>query len=129
MIRAMLTDLMQKANFKVEAVNNGREAWDRLLEIKAKAEEEHKPATDYVQVLISDIEMPSMDGHNLCKRVKEDPALKHLPVILFSSIITDKLRHKGVSVGADDQVAKPEVTYLAKRSYALIAERKQNGLM
>ena len=75
---------------------------------------------DYVQVLVSDIEMPSMDGHNLCKRVKEDPALRELPVILFSSLITDKLRHKGISVGADDQISKPEVTHLARRAYDLI---------
>jgi len=70
-----------------------------------------------------------MDGHNLCKRVKEDHEMHNLPVVLFSSLITDKLRHKGVEVGADDQIAKPEVTQLAKRVYALIAERKHAGLM
>jgi two-component system chemotaxis response regulator CheV len=129
LIREMLKDLMQKANFQVEAVNNGRDAWDRLVELKTKAEEEGKRLTDYVQALVSDIEMPSMDGHNLCKRVKEDPHMKNLPVLLFSSLITDKLRHKGDSVGADDQISKPEVTYLAKRVYALIAERKASGLM
>lgn len=129
LIREMLKDLMQKANFQVEAVTNGREAWERILELKIKADEENRPITDYVQVLVSDIEMPSMDGHNLCKRVKDDPSLKHLPVILFSSLITDRLRHKGEAVGADDQISKPEVTYLAKRAYALIAERKKAGLM
>ena len=129
LIREMLKDLMQKANFTVEAVNNGREAWERLLEIKRTAEEEGKALTDYVQVLVSDIEMPSMDGHNLCKRVKDDAMMRNLPVVLFSSLITDKLRHKGQSVGADDQISKPEVTQLAKRVYALIAERKQAGLM
>ena len=129
LIREMLKDLMQKANFEVEAVNNGREAWDRVCELKAKAEEEGKRITDYVQVLVSDIEMPSMDGHNLCKRVKDDPQLRNLPVLLFSSLITEKLRHKGVSVGADDQISKPEVTHLAKRVYSIIAERKKEGLM
>jgi two-component system chemotaxis response regulator CheV len=120
LIREMLKDLLQKAKFEVEAVNNGREAWDRLVELKAKGEEEGRPVTDYVQVLVTDIEMPSMDGHNLCKRVKDDPALRMLPVILFSSLITDKLRHKGTSVGADDQISKPEVTHLARRAQALI---------
>ena len=124
LIREMLKDLMQKANFEVEAVNNGREAWDRLVELKGKSETEGRPISDYVQVLVSDIEMPSMDGHNLCKRVKEDHMLKHLPVILFSSLITDKLRHKGDSVGADDQISKPEVTALAKRALALIEAQK-----
>ena len=129
LIREMLKDLMQKANFEVEAVHNGREAWDRIVELKARAVEEDKRITDYVQVLVSDIEMPSMDGHNLCKRVKEDPALRHLPVILFSSLITDKLRHKGLAVGADDQISKPEVTKLAHKAYDIIAERKKEGLM
>lgn len=124
LIREMLKDLMQKANFEVEAVNNGREAWERLTELKDRATEEDKSITDYVQAVITDIEMPSMDGLNLCKRIKEDPQLRKLPVVLFSSIITDKLRHKGIDVGADDQISKPEVTHLAKRVYALIAERQ-----
>lgn len=124
LIREMLKDLMQKANFEVEVVTNGREAWERLVELKNRSNDEQKDITDYVQAVITDIEMPSMDGLNLCKRIKEDPQLRELPVILFSSIITDKLRHKGIDVGADDQISKPEVTHLAKRVYALITERK-----
>jgi len=120
LVRAMLKDLLQKANFEVEAFTTGREAWDKLLQLKAVAEAEHKPIYDYIQVVVSDIEMPSMDGHNLTKRIKEDPILKPLPVLLFSSIITDKLRHKGETVGADDQISKPEVTYLAQRAKRLI---------
>lgn len=127
LIREMLKDLMQKANFEVEAVTNGREAWERLNFLRDRAMEENRPINDYVQVLVSDIEMPSMDGHNLCKRVKEDHVLKSLPVILFSSLITDKLRHKGVSVGADDQISKPEVTELAHRAYELIKHFNATG--
>ena len=119
-IREMLKDLLQRANFDVEAVNNGKDAWERLLEIKKKAEAEGNPINHYVQCVVSDIEMPQMDGHSLCRRIKEDPALKSLPVLLFSSLITDKLRHKGLSVGADDQISKPEVTRLAQRAIALI---------
>lgn len=123
LIREMLRDLLEKANFDVEVVDNGREAWERLQDIKGKSTAENRPITDFVQVMVSDIEMPMMDGHNLTKRIKEDPALKDLPVILFSSLITDKLRHKGLAVGADDQVSKPEVTDLARRALALIKER------
>jgi two-component system chemotaxis response regulator CheV len=123
LIREMLKDLLQKANFEVEAVTNGKDAWERLEAVKKRAAEENKMIADYVQVLIADIEMPQMDGHSLCKHVKEDPALKTLPVILFSSLITDRLRHKGVAVGADDQISKPEVTHLAQRAIALIEKR------
>lgn len=124
LVREMLKSLLEKAKFVVEVVNNGKEAWDRIERIKHRALEENRAVTDYLNVLISDIEMPFMDGHNLTKRVKDDPALKALPVILFSSIITEKLRHKGESVGADDQISKPEVTHLARRAMALIKSRQ-----
>ena len=127
LIREMIKDLLQKANFDVEAHNTGKGVWDRLLEIKYKAAEEGRKVTDYVQVVVSDIEMPSMDGHSLCRKIKEDNDLKHLPVILFSSLITDKLRHKGDSVGADDQISKPEISAVASRSVALIEAAKEQG--
>ncbi len=125
LIREMLRDLLEKANFEVEVAPHGAAAWERLQAMKEKAEKEERPLTDYVHVVVSDIEMPMMDGHNLTKRIKEDPVLSKLPVLLFSSLITDKLRHKGEAVGADDQVSKPEVTYLAKRALALIREREK----
>jgi two-component system chemotaxis response regulator CheV len=122
-IREMLKDLLQRANFEVEAVANGYDAWLRLEDLRKKAETEQKPIENYLQCIVSDIEMPQMDGMNLCRRIKEDVVLQKLPVILFSSIISDKLRHKGMSVGADDQISKPEVTVLAQRALALINER------
>ena len=121
-IREMIKDLLQKAGFSVEAFTNGRDAWEKLLAIKGKAESENRSLSDFLQVVISDIEMPQMDGHNLCKRIKDDPTLKQLPVILFSSLITDKLRHKGLAVGANEQIAKPEITYVATKAIALIKE-------
>ena len=61
-----------------------------------------------------------MDGHNLTRRIKEDSILKNLPVMLFSSLITDRLKHKGESVGADEQISKPEITRVAQRAVQLI---------
>lgn len=127
LVREMLRDLMTKAGFAVETVNNGREAWNRLEAIRDHAQREERPLWDYLNVLVSDIEMPSMDGHNLTVRVRKDPFLRNLPVILFSSLITDKLRHKGESVGADEQVSKPEVSRLALRAKELIAQRMAGG--
>ena len=127
LIREMIKDLLQKANFDVEAHVTGKGVWDRLVEIKHKAAEESRKVTDYVQVVVSDIEMPSMDGHSLCRKIKEDNELKHIPVILFSSLITDKLRHKGDAVGADDQISKPEISAVASRSIALIEAAREQG--
>ena len=123
LVREMQRDLLEKAGFKVVSTTNGREAWEQLLEYKRMVEEEGRPLADFVQVVVSDIEMPVMDGLNLTLRIKEDPLLKHLPVLLFSSLITDKLRHKGESVGADGQISKPEVGSLARRAVALIEAR------
>ena len=122
LIRNMLKSLLQEANFDVRDFTNGQEAWDELCSLRSKAIEENKDISDYVQVLISDIEMTKMDGHTLCKTVKEDPYMKKIPVILFSSLITDKLRHKGLSVGADEQISKPGVTQLAQRAHELIEQ-------
>lgn len=123
LVREMQRDLLEKAGFKVIITTNGREAWDYLTAFKKRVEEEGRPLSDFVQVVVSDIEMPYMDGLNLTSRIKNDNTLKQLPVILFSSLITEKLKHKGISVGADAQISKPEVGTLAKRAAALIRER------
>lgn len=123
LVREMQRDLLEKAGFKVIITNNGKEAWDVLTAFKRKVEEDGKDLRDFVQVVVSDIEMPHMDGLNLTSRIKNDPILKKLPVLLFSSLITEKLKHKGISVGADGQISKPEVGTLARRAAALIRER------
>lgn len=123
-IRRMIAGMLEKAGFQVTRTTTGKEAWDTLEQIKAQAARDGKALFDYVDIVVSDIEMPVMDGHNLTKRIKDDPVLKELPVILFSSLITDRLRHKGESVGADDQVSKPDITTLTNRAYELIEARQ-----
>lgn len=123
LVRQMQRDLLEKAGFTVIVATNGKEAWDKLCEFKAKAEELHKSIGEYVQCVVTDIEMPMMDGLNLTSRIKEDPILKPLPVLIFSSLITEKLRHRGESVGADGQISKPEVGQLAMRAAELIKAR------
>jgi two-component system chemotaxis response regulator CheV len=122
LVREMQRDLLAKAGFDVELYTNGKDAWERLEFLKNKAQTEGRNISEYLQTVIADIEMPGMDGMNLTKRIKNDPVLKALPVILFSSLITDKLRHKGESVGADDQISKPELGQVARRAKALIKE-------
>ncbi len=120
MIRRTMGRGLEKAGFQVTRTISGKMAWDKLLEFKAQAAAEGKPVTDVVNIVISDIEMPSMDGHNLTRRIKEDPELKVLPVILFSSLITERLRHKGESVGADEQISKPDISTLVNTTKRLL---------
>ena len=118
-IRLLLRNNLESANFELHVVNNGREALDYALKMKGKAAETGN-LEDYLDIVISDIEMPLMDGFTLTKHIKTDPVLKDLPVILYSSIITKELLHKGQSVGADDQIAKPEMDSMAEKAIALL---------
>ena len=127
-IRRLIQGILERAGFEVQAFQNGREAYDRLLEIKEQAVEEGRPVTDYLDLVVSDIEMPGMDGHSLTRSIKEDRSLRVLPVILFSSLITDSLRHKGESVGADAQIAKPDITLLADHALEILHQRGQKPL-
>jgi two-component system chemotaxis response regulator CheV len=112
LIRKLLKDTLTKAGFKnLMFFNDGRQALDYLEGLE---KEKHEKFTDEVQMLITDIEMPQMDGHTLTRKIKEHPILRRLPVVIFSSLITDDLKHKGVSVGADEQLSKPEIGDLVK---------------
>lgn len=119
-VRRLIQQQLEQANYQVEVANNGRIGWDWLHDKKELCVKEGRPITDFVHVVISDIEMPGMDGHNLTKRIKDEPVLRKLPVILFSSLISESLRHKGVAVGADLQVAKPDLGIVANAARDLI---------
>ncbi|MBV6340700.1 chemotaxis protein [Candidatus Magnetobacterium casense] len=119
-IRLMLKKNLQIANFSTHIVNNGEEALVYLKQIAQKASDEGRDISEFVNIVISDIEMPQLDGFTLTRNIKEDPRLKRLPVILYSSIITDELRHKGESVKADYQVSKPDLNKMAEMAIRLI---------
>ncbi|MGM7636009.1 chemotaxis protein [Bacillus sp. Hm123] len=116
LLRKLLHDTLSEAGYEnVEFFENGKLAFDYLESIAAESD-----ITQKVQLVITDIEMPQMDGHHLTRRVKEHPALKQLPVIIFSSLITEDLRHKGDGVGANAQVSKPEIAELVKNIDRLV---------
>ncbi|MFP4516664.1 MAG: chemotaxis protein [Desulfovibrionales bacterium] len=123
MVRTMLKNLLQKAGFEVTTDNDGRSAWERLSACKEKSRQQGVDIESFFHVVVSDIEMPSMDGLSLTKKIKNDPILGCLPVILFSSLISERLRHKGESVGADGQISKPEVGEMARLAKQLIKEK------
>lgn len=109
MLSNLIIGFLHKSGYKnTVKFNNGKEAWNYLTEAK----ESGLPISNYVSCIVSDIEMPLMDGHRLTKLIKTDDELKHIPVILFSSLISDELRIKGKEVGADEQITKPEIVEL-----------------
>ena len=109
LLSRMITESLRKAGYVNLAVtNNGQEAWSYLEEAKTQGD----PIENHVCCIVSDIEMPQMDGHHLTKLIKNDPILRHIPVILFSSLINEEMRRKGEQVGADAQLSKPEIANL-----------------
>lgn len=124
-IRNSVKRRLQETNvFSVVSAVNGDEAWARLLEIKDQARNRCCRVSDMIEIVLTDIEMPGTDGYHLCKMIKEDPELKSLPVVLFSSLLTDRLLHRGNVAGADGQFAKPELRMMA-RMRALVEERRK----
>ncbi|MBM7624663.1 chemotaxis protein [Sporohalobacter salinus] len=110
-IRGVLEDTLRKAGYQdLKIFNDGKRLLDYLLEIKDENPDES--ILNYVQGVITDIEMPQLDGHTLIRKINEDRYLEELPTMIFSSLITESLRHKGEAVGADRQISKPEINNL-----------------
>ena len=78
------------------------------------------------ELVITDIEMPQMDGHHLTKLIKEDRVLSKIPVILFSSLISEEMRIKGKQLGADEQLSKPEIGHLVAVMDHLLHQAAEN---
>ncbi|MCL1884554.1 MAG: chemotaxis protein [Defluviitaleaceae bacterium] len=106
--RLILSSLEKAGYINIVCTSNGQEAWE-LLEGYV---ESGQPIEDHVCAIITDIEMPLMDGHRLLKLVKESSGLKKLPVIVFSSLITDDNRVINEKLGAVASVSKPEIANL-----------------
>ena len=118
LLSKLITECLRKAGYTNLIVNpNGQEAWDKLVEY-----EKEGSALDKVHCIVTDIEMPKMDGHRLCKLVKEDETLRNIPLIIFSSLINDEIRRKGESLGADAQLTKPEIGKLVTAIDGLVDE-------
>ncbi|OIQ50489.1 Chemotaxis protein CheV [Pseudodesulfovibrio hydrargyri] len=126
-VRQLLESNFTQANFEVTMARDGAEAWAVLEGIKAKCASEGKSPLDYLDAVVSDVEMPQMDGYTLTRKVKEDPVLKVLPVVLFSSLISKSVLHKGKAVMADEQVTKPEFHGLTEKVINLIRGWERPG--
>ncbi|QDR83089.1 chemotaxis protein [Sporomusa termitida] len=109
LLRDLLLGTLHKAGYaNIILTENGLDAWQKIEQLSGSGE----PIESKVQLIITDIEMPQMDGHHLTKRIKENDKLKHLPVLIFSSLINEEMRIKGQSIGANGQVSKPEINQL-----------------
>lgn len=123
LLSKMIEAALRKAGYEnLTFKNNGQEAWNYLNQIREDSDLDEK-----VSLIITDIEMPEMDGHRLTKLVKEDKKLKHIPLVIFSSMINQELMIKGKQLGADEQLSKPEIGHLVEVIDHLLQRRSTNG--
>lgn len=110
LLSKLITECLKKSGYTNLIVEeNGQEAWDVIKAMQAKGD-----ITKHIDCIITDIEMPLMDGHRLTKLVKSDAELRDIPVIIFSSLVNEEMRKKGEQLGADAQLTKPEIGKLVE---------------
>ena len=110
LLNRLIVDSLKKAGYdNLIHTCDGQEAWDIICDLKEKG-----TLKEHVQCIITDIEMPMMDGHRLTKLVKSDDATKDIPVVIFSSLVNEEMRRKGESLGANAQLSKPEIGNLVR---------------
>lgn len=112
--RNQIERTLEAIGIKGIAAINGKQAWDELQKIATQADMAGRPVMDYVQLVLTDVEMPEMDGYVLTKNIKSDPRFKGIPVLMHSSLSSDANKNLGISVGVDEYVPKFEPHRLAE---------------
>lgn len=121
LLNRLIVNSLKKAGYdNLTRTYNGQEAYEFILECKSQG-----TLKEDVQCIITDIEMPLMDGHRLVKLVREDDTAKDIPIIIFSSLVNDDMRRKGEALGANAQLSKPEIGNLVKIIDELVSQRKK----
>jgi two-component system chemotaxis response regulator CheV len=111
-IRTQLSKLLDSLGYaKLSAFENGKACFDAIRKLKSEAEAEGKSIVDQLQLVVTDIEMPQMDGMMLCRKIKSEIDPK-MPVLMFSSLINEQVAKKCQEAGADAWVSKPQTDKL-----------------
>lgn len=108
--RKILKDTLESVGLHVIEAVDGKQAFEILKDFLGKIE--NKPITDFIQLIISDVEMPEMDGLTFTKNIKADQQLKALPLIINTSLSGDENKEKAKLVGADGYLVKFDISNL-----------------
>ncbi len=115
LIRAGIQRVLTNSNYStLQSFVDGEDCWQAILRLKKEAVESGGKISDHLNLLITDIEMPKMDGLTLCRKIKEDPVLKDVAVVLFSSLINPQMAARCEQVGADGYATKPQIPLLVQ---------------
>ncbi|AAF94756.1 chemotaxis signal transduction protein CheV [Vibrio cholerae] len=108
-IRSLIQDTLSSAGYNIIACKDGGEAHEKLMELKQAAKEENVPVSELIDAVVTDVEMPRMDGMHLIKRLRDDDSYSSMPIVMFSSLMSDDNRAKALALGANDTLTKPEI--------------------
>lgn len=103
---------------------NGRNAWEELLKIAENAKAQGRAVKEMIQMVLTDVEMPEMDGYILAKNIKSDSRFAGIPVIMHSSLSSESNQQLGRSMGVDDYVPKFEARRLAETLSSILIKAK-----
>ncbi|HDZ9282717.1 TPA: chemotaxis protein CheV [Vibrio cholerae] len=108
-IRSLIQDTLSSAGYNIIACKDGGEAHEKLMELKQAAKEENVPVSELIDAVVTDVEMPRMDGMHLIKRLRDDDSYSSMPIVMFSSLMSDDNRAKALALGANATLTKPEI--------------------
>ncbi|EGA67322.1 chemotaxis protein [Vibrio brasiliensis] len=108
-IRSMIQETLSSSGYNIIACKDGGEAHDKLMNLIEVAKEENLPISEFIDGVVTDVEMPRMDGMHLVKRLRESDAYATLPIVMFSSLMSEDNRAKALALGANDTITKPEI--------------------
>jgi two-component system chemotaxis response regulator CheV len=124
--RTQIRKALERLEMSYIMTTTGGEAWTKLQALADQATAEGKERVDQIQCILSDIEMPEMDGFTLTKHIRADPRLAHLPVMLHSSLTGACNMEKGKAVGATDYITKFDAKMLGEKlSFHLASDKQQ----
>jgi two-component system chemotaxis response regulator CheV len=112
--RKEITKVLETMGVKYQQATNGLEAWEKLQNLASRAQHEGVELKDQISLILTDAEMPEMDGYVLTKQIKSDLRFQGIPVIMHSSLSSEANRAMGQNVGVDNYVAKFDPTVLAE---------------
>ena len=121
--RRQIENTLDRLGVNYYSAKNGEEAWEKLKEIAARAEASHTPVSEMINAIITDVEMPGMDGYVLTKNIKSDARFKGIPVLMHSSLSADANMLLGSKVGADSYIPKFDPIELSKALAPLLKQR------
>ncbi|MBL8470363.1 MAG: chemotaxis protein CheV [Rhodocyclaceae bacterium] len=112
--RAQIVRTLDRMGVRHYAAINGRHAWQELTKLAAYADTQNRRVRDLVQLVLTDVEMPELDGYMLTRNIKNDPRFAGIPVLMHSSLSSMSNRKLGRAVGVDEYVSKFEPHRLAE---------------